>query len=70
MHKNFPSKDVNIIVLRGCYHPDYPEGHDGCVRAETILSGYLFSEAPEINGTKIQHIYIENLKGNIPGNLV
>jgi hypothetical protein len=57
-------------VSKGCTHQDYPEGYDGCVRTETMMIGYLFSPAPEIKGTKMQFIYVENLQGNIPGKMV
>lgn len=34
------------------------------------MIGYLFVPYPEINGTKMYWIYIDNLKGSIPGDLV
>jgi hypothetical protein len=34
------------------------------------MVGYLFVPYPKINGTKMHWIYIDNLKGNIPGKLV
>jgi hypothetical protein len=34
------------------------------------MVGYLFVPFPEINGTKMHWIYIDNLKGSIPGDLV
>ena len=34
------------------------------------MVGYLFVPMPEINGTKMHWIYIDNLKGSIPGDLV
>ena len=53
MHKNFPNKGTHIFVSKGCTHPDYPPGHEGCVRVETKLIGYLFTPIPEVKGTKI-----------------
>ena len=34
------------------------------------MIGYLFQPAPQINGCCMTWIYIDNLKGSIPGSLV
>lgn len=34
------------------------------------MVGYLFVPMPEIKGTKMHWIYIDDLKGKIPGQLV
>lgn len=61
---------THISVSKGCEHADYPPGFDGCIRTDTIMIGYLFQPAPQINGCCMTWIYIDNLKGSIPGSLV
>ena len=70
LHKYFPKNGTHISVHRSCTHPDFPENYDGCIRTDTQMVGYLFDPMPEINGTKMHWIYIDNLKGSIPGELV
>jgi len=57
-------------VSKGCKHPDYPPGYDGCIRTDTTMIGYLFQPVPQIKGCCMTWIYIDDLKGSIPGNLV
>jgi len=67
---NFPKHGTHISVSRSCTHPKFPENYEGCIRTDTMMIGYLFVPFPEINGTKMHWIYIDNLKGSIPGDLV
>ena len=51
-------------------HPNYPDGKDYCCRTHATIIGYLFTPEPSINGTKMIWIYINDLKGSLPGMMV
>ena len=57
-------------MSKSCTHKDYPEGYDECTRTEATMIGYLFSSDPSINGTKMEYVYINDLKGMLPGMVV
>ena len=59
-----------MSVSKSEEHPDYPEGYEGCCRTHAAMIGYLFAPEESINGTKITWIYINDLKGSLPGMLV
>ena len=59
-----------MTVSKSCEHKDYPVGFENCTRTEAKMIGYLFSPEPSINGTKMDYIYINDLKGMLPGMVV
>ena len=61
---------THISVSHSTEHPDYPDGYDGCCRTQATMIGYLFEPDASIDGTKITWIYINDLKGSLPGMMV
>ena len=70
LRKNYPEEGSHLSVSMSEEHPDYPEGYEGCCRTQATMIGYLFAPEPSINGTKITWIYINDLKGSLPGMMV
>ena len=68
--KDYPEKGSHISVSKSVEHKDYPDGMENCVRTHADMIGYLFTPEPSINGTKMQWIYVNDLKGKLPGMLV
>ena len=70
LRKNYPEQGSHISVSKSIDHKDYPNGMEGCVRTHAEMIGYLFQPEPSINGCKMQYIFINDLKGKLPGMLV
>ena len=67
---NYPVNGTHFTVSRSCEHDSYPDGKDGCVRTEASMIGYQFSPMESIKGTKMDYVYINDLKGMLPGMVV
>lgn len=70
MRKDYPVKGTHISVAKSIDHESYPDGHDGCCRTHATIIGYIWSPEPSINGTKMIWVYINDLKGSLPGMVV
>ena len=70
MIRDFPRKGCHISITYSIEHPEYPPGMGGCVRIHATMIGYLFEPMQNEYGTKITWIYINDLKGKLPGVLV
>ena len=70
LRKDYPVKGTHISVAKSVQHPSYPDGHDGCCRTNATMIGYIWSPEPKINGTRMIWVYINDLKGSLPGMLV
>ena len=68
--KNYPVDGTCIAVAKSAEHPSYPDGFEGCCRVHATMIGYLFTPDESINGTRMYWIYINDLKGSLPGMLV
>ena len=70
LKKDYPETGTHISVAMSVEHPNYPDGFEGCCRTHATMIGYLFTPYPENNGCKVEWVYINDLKGSLPGMMV
>ena len=70
LKKDYPVAGKHISISKSFEHPDFPEGYEGCCRTHATMVGYEFGWDEQGTGTSIRYIYINDLKGSLPGLLV
>jgi hypothetical protein len=71
LKRDFPEPGKHFAISKSCTHPDYPEGFDSCCRTHATMIGYEFGpDEMTGDGCVIRYIYINDLKGSLPGMLV
>lgn len=53
--RDFPEKGAICLHSKSTTHPDYPEKKE-VIRVDLKINGMIFSDAPEVNGCKIDWV--------------
>jgi hypothetical protein len=66
---DYPQKGKYVVCSRSYDHPDYPETNRR-IRIDVRINGIIISEAPEVNGSRIQWVYSNDIRGTVPTTFV
>ena len=64
--KDFPQEGAWTIHHKSVEHQDYPENQKKFVRVAMKVNGMVFTDAPEIEGCKLDWVIENDIGGNIP----
>lgn len=64
--KDFPYPGMWSLHNSSVQHSKWPENPAEFVRVDLVISGFVFEDAPEVNGCKMRWVIQNDLKGTVP----